>query len=373
MRRKILLFHRTLKQSGAVRQLVNLYQGLDRERFDPFFVVEHDELVFYRRELADARIRVLGPRRHRTLDERVRSLLAVVDSERPDLIQSWNHRSNRYFYRAARMRRMPPVYAAIRNTLQPRSYLRRELKDQLRRRGLVVNSRAIKRELVRFGIWPGRIHVIPNGVDTDAFRPASPERRHGIRASLGLEDSDFVVLSVGRIAPQKHLGTTIEAVARLADAGQRVHFVNVGFTHKPDYRHELTALSARLGCSGRCHFVGATSNVDHFYQAADAMVLASRHEGLPNVVLENMACGGISVVSSAADNDALVKDGETGFHYPVDDVGSLVARLRAILSMEPRDRRVMAERARKDVSERFSIPRMVHAFEHLYEHGRLQA
>ncbi|MGH0036568.1 MAG: glycosyltransferase [Myxococcota bacterium] len=372
MRRKLLLFHRTLKQSGAVRQLINLYRGLDRDRFDPFFVIERDELLAYSKELGDARIHVLGSKRQKSLDERLEALLAIVDSERPDLMQSWNHRSNRYFYRARRRRRLPPFYAAIRNTRQPPRFLRREARDQLRRRGLVVNSRAIRSELVRAGVWPGRIHVIPNGLDTEAFAPGTPEHRAALRAALGLGSADFFVLSVGRVAPQKRIATTIEAVARLARDGWPVQFVNVGLNQVPEYRRELVALAARLQCSARCHFMAGEAEIGRFYHAADAMVLASSHEGLSNVVLENMACGGVGVISSAADNDAVIRDGETGFHFPVGDVSALERRLRAVRAMSAVDREAMTGRAREDVCRRFSISRMVHAFEQLYETGRVR-
>jgi glycosyltransferase involved in cell wall biosynthesis len=372
MRRKILLFHRTLKQSGAVRQLVNLYRGLDRDRFDPIFAVEHDERLFYRSELRDARIHVLGERGALTLDERVGRLVRVIEAERPDLIQSWNHRANRYLYRAARRTKLPTVFAAIRNTGQRRSYLRREAKDQFRRRGLVVNSRAIRRELVRSGVWPGRIHVIPNGVDTEVFRPGAPEEHAVLRRELGLGPDDFVVLSVGRVAPQKKLATTVEAVARLVAEGLPVHYLNVGLEHKPEYAGEVRALAERLGCADRCRFLDAREDVARFYGMEDAMVLASDYEGMPNVVLENAACGGVGVVSLAADNDGVVRHGETGFHFATGDERALADVLGAVARMGAGDRAVMAERARKDVCERFSVARMVAAFESLYDHGRVR-
>ena len=155
MRRKILLFHRTLKQSGAARQLVNLYQGLDRERFDPFFVLEHDHKIFYQQEIGDARVLTLGARSRHPRTVRMGNLLRIIESERPDLIQSFNHRSNRYFYEASKQCRLPPVFASIRNTELPWMHLCREVLYQLRRRSLVVNSHAIRTQLVRSGIWPG--------------------------------------------------------------------------------------------------------------------------------------------------------------------------------------------------------------------------
>jgi len=369
MRRKILLFHRTLKQSGAARQLVSLYRGLDRDRFDPFFVVVHDRSVFYRAELGDARILALEQGKRGKYLEHLRRLLEILDAERPDLIQSFNHRSNRYFYGASLRRRLPPFYASIRNTEQPWQYLALEALAQWRRRALVVNSRAIRAELLRAGVWPGRVVVIPNGVDVEAFRPADPERRLALRHALGASDRDFIVLAVGRVAPQKQLATTLRALASLAHQGRPVRFLNVGINHKPQHRHALLELAASQGISGRCHFAGASERICDYYHLADAMVLASRHEGLPNVVLENMACGGISVVSSAADNDDVVRDGETGFHFPVGDEAALCDRLARVADMDPGHRRAMAEKARKDVAERFSIGAMVHSFEALYDRG----
>ncbi len=367
MRRKILLFHRSLKQSGAARQLVNLYRGLDRDRFDPFFVLEYDRKIFRGHDLEGARVLTLGTRKRRQVEQPVDALLEIIDAERPDLIQSFNHRANRYLYKAASRRRIPPFFTSIRNTEQPAKNLIHEVWAQRRHRGLVVNSRRIRRQLVRVGLWPGRIHVIPNGVDIGAFRPGEEREREALRRSLGVAPDDFVILAVGRVAPQKSLATTLRAVGRLARDGMQVRFVNVGLNHKPEYRRELEQVVAEEGIGSLCSFHEPVKQVVEFYRAADAMVLASHYEGLPNVVLENMACGGLSVVSSQADTDSIVQPGDTGFRFRVGREDELVRCLRTIHEMDPGARRLMGERARKDVSERFSMARMVRSFEALYD------
>ena len=211
--------------------------------------------------------------------------------------------------------------------------------------------------------------MIPNGVDVEVFQPTDGPRRLALRDRLGLADHDFVVLAVGRVAPQKSLETTVRAVAKLAGEGAPVRFLNVGLNHKPDHRRALEQIAARAGVTSRCQFIDPVKRIADYYHLADAMVLSSSHEGLPNVVLENMACGGVSIVSSAADNDSIIQHGETGLRFRVGQVEGLAGALRRAIDFAPRDRNMMGERARKEVCERFSIPRMVRSFESLYQSG----
>jgi glycosyltransferase involved in cell wall biosynthesis len=365
-KRKVLFFHRTLKQSGAARQLINIHNGLDRSRFDPFFVIEHGEKRFFHDALQGARVHVLGNHgdswRHH-----LRALLAVLDHERPDCIQAFNPRANEYFYAASFLRELPRLYCAVRNTEQRFRYHVQEALLQSRHRGLIVNSIAIQNEFLRSGVRKRKIHLIYNGVDTTAFAPRDAPTRNELRRKHGFADDEFVVLSVGRIDPQKDIGTTISAVAALIERGVRARFVNLGLTHKKKYRRELLELASKLGVEDRCDFIDPAENVSNYYQLADVMVLASQYEGLPNVLLENMACGKISIVSSAADNDAVVNDGVTGFRFSTGSAEQLAQQLTKVQSLAPTQRNLMADAARKLICERFALERMVAAFEALYD------
>lgn len=369
--RKVLLFHRTLRQSGAARQMLNLFYGLDRKRWDPFFVIEGDRRVFDKKIFDQARVHVLSHMPDEPTWPVVRRLMGVLRREKPELIQCFNPRGNRYFYWASRLMRTPPLFCSIRNTNLEPQYLWSEFLNEPRRRLMIVNSEGIRQHLVRDG-WldAKRIRLVPNGLDVAAFAPSTDggARRESLRRELGIEPAERVILSVGRVAPQKNLFCTLDALADLRQRAPqlRFRFVCVGKKAKTGHGAEVSKHARKLGIEDLCLFPGAVHGVTDYYRMADVMVLSSAWEGLPNVVIENMACSGLSVVSRAADNDDIVREGETGFKFPAGDSEALCTLLKNALALEPHDANAMRERAREDVVDRFSMRRMIGSFEDIW-------
>jgi glycosyltransferase involved in cell wall biosynthesis len=351
--------------------MLNLFHGLDRESWDPFFVVEQDDRVFDRGIFDDARVHVLSHLPDEPTWPVLRRLMGVLRREKPDLIQCFNPRGHRYFYRASRMMRTPPLFCSVRNTNLEPQYLWSEFLNERRRRMMIVNSEGIRRHLVCDG-WldSRRIRLVPNGLDVAAFAPSvqAGEQAAAFRREFAIDPDEKIVLSVGRVAPQKNLFCTLDALARLKDVAPelRFRFVHVGKKAKTGHGVEILNHASKLGIKDRCLFPGAVHDVTPYYQMADVMVLASSWEGLPNVVIENMACAGLSVVSEAADNDDIVRDGRTGFKFATGDPDALCGVLREVLALRPADAEAVRERARKDVVERFSNERMIRTFESIW-------
>jgi glycosyltransferase involved in cell wall biosynthesis len=155
---------------------------------------------------------------------------------------------------------------------------------------LIAVSAALKEGLVALGAPPAKVTVLRNGVDLALFRPL-PDR-DGLRAALGF--SGPTLLSVGHLIERKRHHLTIEALASLP--GHRLVIIGEG----PE-RRALEALAARLGVAGRVSFAGPVAHaaLPRYYNAADAMVLASSREGWANVLLESMACGTPVVATDA--------------------------------------------------------------------------
>ncbi|MCZ6462765.1 MAG: glycosyltransferase family 4 protein [Proteobacteria bacterium] len=373
---KVLFFHRTLRLSGAVRQMLQLFYGLDRSRFDPFYVVEGDRRVFDHRIYREARVYQLKQTRDEGYWGLVRNLVRVIDREKPDLVQSFNVGANRMLYLACAGRRHPPLYSSIRNVRLPLSARLSEFLFQGMCRAITVNSEGIRRHLIRdCGIRAERIRLVPNGLDVDHFSPPDDLEREELRQSLGFEADEFVILSVGRVAPQKNLLCTLEAVDRLCQrTGRRIRFVCVGRKGRDDYAAEVSRFVEERGLADRCAFPGMLDDVADHYRAADAMVLASGWEGLPNVLIENMACGGISIVSEASDNDEIVTHDENGFVFRTGDAAHLAGQIERVMALGAGDLRLVAERARKTVEQRFSTERMIRSYEDLWlgRNGRVE-
>ncbi len=79
------------------------------------------------------------------------------------------------------------------------------------------------------------------------------------------------------------------------------------------YRARMQALIDELGIHERCAFLGNRNDMERIYPACDITALSSAHEGMPNVLLESMACGVPVVATNISDNSHIVKEGETGF------------------------------------------------------------
>jgi glycosyltransferase involved in cell wall biosynthesis len=103
-----------------------------------------------------------------------------------------------------------------------------------------------------------------------------------------------------------------------------------------------------------------------FLRACDVFVLSSVIEGMPNALLEALACGKPAVVTDAGGNGEVVRDGKTGFVVPRKDPQRL-AEATVRLLHQPTLAAQMGEAAMQDMAERYSLSHMVRSIESLYD------
>ena len=163
---------------------------------------------------------------------------------------------------------------------------------------IIAVSHALADELERIEVPSSKIHVLPNGVDLEAFRPGDRERA---RHLLGIVGPTF--LTVGALKEAKGHDIAIRSLNLLPDA--KLIIIGQG-----EFERELRALVARHRLSDRVSFTGniSESELVTYYQAADVLVLASRREGMPNVVLESLACGTPVIATAVGGIGEVVND-----------------------------------------------------------------
>ena len=168
---------------------------------------------------------------------------------------------------------------------------------------IVTVSAALAERLGALGVEAGKISVVRNGVDMERFVPVDPAEA---RAQLGLRDGP-VVASVGNLVSGKGHEIVIDALAKLPGAS----LVIVG--DGPE-RQALESRIVRLGLSRRAMLVPGRPQAElkWIYGAADAIVLASSREGLPNVLLEALACGTPAVASRVGGIPEVITDPVAG-------------------------------------------------------------
>jgi UDP-glucose:(heptosyl)LPS alpha-1,3-glucosyltransferase len=186
----------------------------------------------------------------------------------------------------------------------------------------------------RFGVPDSRLRVIPNGVDSDRFRPRDAGEA---REALGVprEQPGPVWLLAGSGLRRKGLDTAIAALA--ASSGKAELWVAGGDAPEP-----WQALATRLGVADRVRFLGPRSDMEHIYPAADALLLPTRYDAFANVCLEAAACG-LPVVTSRHNGSAeAIGDGA----IVVDDAEDVAGFASALERMAAPDvRRELGERA----------------------------
>jgi glycosyltransferase involved in cell wall biosynthesis len=187
---------------------------------------------------------------------------------------------------------------------------------------VVTVSKALKDKLLELGVREDNVHVLRNGVDLQVFAPMD---KRMARDQLGL--SGKVLLSVGRLLELK--GHHI-ALAALPDLPE-YQLLIVGEGPMAD---QLRRLAGKLNVTDRVRFVGSIYHDDLavYFNAADATVLASRYEGIPNVLLESMACGTPVIATDAGGIPEVVVGDCAGEIMSQRTAESLVASARKLFA-----------------------------------------
>ena len=161
---------------------------------------------------------------------------------------------------------------------------------------IICQSEDQRDYLLQLGVRT-EIQIVPNGVDTEVFRPASTaEDKLRLRQALGLPMDEPVFLYVGSVQPRKGTDILLEAWQTVVNTGSKARLCIIGprFDLKNPKWADFTAAIARAmagpGMEDSVIFYGFKSNIVDYLQAADAFVFPSENEGVPNAVLEAMAC-----------------------------------------------------------------------------------
>jgi len=225
---------------------------------------------------------------------------------------------------------------------------------------LYAVSEAGRRCLARLSGRPAaRIALVPNGVDTERFRPQDPAPA---RRRLGLEADAFVVGFVGRLAPIKNLGALFRALPRVHEAVPGLAAVLVGAGPEEGAVRRLASASP---VADRVLLLGERRDVPELLAAMSVFVLTSHSEAHPVALVEAMAAGLPAVAPRVGGLPEVVRDGETGLLFAPNRPDELAEHLIRLARSGPFRRR-LAENARRVACRECSIQTAVARHEALY-------
>ncbi len=296
-------------------------------------------------------------------------LVAALRAERPHVLQTWLYHADLLGLLAGRLAGLKAVVWNLRCSRLTAADKSRSLAAVVRLlaalsdrpAAVVVNSSAGRLAHEELGYRPRRWELIPNGFDTELFRP-SAEARASVRRELGLAEDTPLVGLVGRYFGMKDHPNFLAAAARLHRARPDVHFLLAGEGVEAA-NPALARQVASLGLEGRAHLLGERADAARLTAAFDVACSSSYGEGFPNVVGEAMACGVPCVVTDVGDSARIV--GECGLVVAPRDPAALAEGLRALLSRP--DRPALGVAARERIRRHYSIEGVARRYEALYE------
>jgi len=202
---------------------------------------------------------------------------------------------------------------------------------------------------------------IPNWYDSERFAPLSPELRNEIRASLGIDNDTFTVVSVGNCSRTKNHAALLGALAAISD---KVNFLylHVG-EEEPGQPERRLALD--LGIADQTQFLGFIEDICPILNAADVYVMPSLHEGFSIAAMEAMGAG-VPLILADVPGLRDLKGVADGILWASPEASPLSEALLAIASMPKEARNEIGLSLHRSVYERFRIEKGVSAYTSLY-------
>jgi glycosyltransferase involved in cell wall biosynthesis len=178
---------------------------------------------------------------------------------------------------------------------------------------VIAVSESVADHVIRLGARPEKVVVVPNGVDTDRFRPTTDRRENSI-------------VFVGRLFSNKGPEDALEAFSQLARRDWQLVYVGDG-----PMRGHLQIRASQLGLAGSVQFLGTRDDVPDLLGKSAIVVRPSLTEGRSLTIMEAMASGACVVASDIVPNRELIQHGVTGILIPVGDRVLLAEALRQLV------------------------------------------
>ena len=362
---KVLFVSTSTTVGGAEKTLYTLATQFDQRRFQVAGVVSLKAEGEYARRLSGHGIPVTtlgvtslpGPGAARKLRE-------LIERERPDIVHAFMYQAIQLARLVKGRSRVPfKLISSPRVNYRSRSWFSLLVDRVLRSRDdLLIAECETSRQflLTNLGYDPKKVSAILNGIDPDVSTTHKIDRQKK-RLEMGLESGDILVGAVGRLDAQKGFATLIEAMKSLKDMSLHCAIIGDG-----PQRQYLDDLIREWGLEKKVRLFGEQTAVASWLPAFDIYCLPSLWEGLPNALLEALACG-LPVVASAVDGvpEAITHDRD-GLLAPPSSPAALGAALRALAGDSERRIR-LGTAAKITVAQRFAKVRMVREYESAYD------
>lgn len=361
---KVVYLVSTLRRTGPIMVLANIIRYLDREKFEPIVLTlspePTDSMKEYFVHHLKTDVRTLGFSRLKGFLYARKSINQFLEKYNADLIHCHGFRADLLTNQLNNIAKISTVhnfpyydyvylYGKLIGSLMAWYHVKIIAEQP---QNFVACSKSIAQQFSQKGI---RLKYITNGVDTEKFFPADNDLKRKLRIKLGIPLEKKVFITVGSLIQRKDVSTVIRGFTIYNNNNKNSLLLVAGDGKE---RKNLERLANKSVV-----FLGKVSNIVEYLQASDFFISASLAEGLPNAVLEAMACGLPCVLSNISPHMELFQ-GEKGNFFETKNPEQLSQVLKT-LSQE--DYSLHRSLSLKLAREKFSAKTMSERYQKLYE------
>ncbi len=229
---------------------------------------------------------------------------------------------------------------------------------------ILTNSGVSREEYASdIGIAPQKINVIYNGVDTHVFTPCQDGSSGDTRTRFGIRKTDTVIGAVARFDPVKGIKNLVKAFSMLSPAvRENCKLLLVG---DGDEKESIQKMSSQLGIQDQVILTGMRKDIPDCLRMMDIYVQPSLFENISNSVLEAMAAGLPVISTHVGGIQEILDHNRSGLIVELGNHQSMTEALDFLIN-DVKQRKSMGEQARRNVTDFFSIEKMVLDYETIY-------
>lgn len=361
-----------LRRHGAETMLAKLLEVMDRSRFQQTVIVLQDKGELGPR-IEQAGVPVIALNMKSALDfPRVFfRIWSILKKGKPDIVQTWLYHADFVGTLAAKAAGSTKLIWNLRcSNMNFSEYnpIMRLICSLLARLSsvpdlVISNSLTGQKAHSELGYHPRAWRLLPNGFDTERFRP-NVELAAEFRRSLGIGPSTPLIGLPARFDPMKDQANFLNAAALLVQDHPEVRFALIGRGLTAD-NTAIASHIAERGLGSYVHLLGERSDMEVVMASLNIVTLSSAYgEGFPNVLGEALSCGVLCVATDVGDAAAIV--GPYGRIVPSRHSEALAAAWREILALNPEAYKELSSQAREHVIDHYSLPAIGRAYEELY-------
>ncbi len=371
-RTAVLIIVSNLEYGGAQRQIVELVNNIDTDRYR-VDIASLSDYVPLASQLNPETVVHIVQKKSRFDFTVVFKLLDIIRNDRYQILHSYLFDAEIAARLAGRLSKLKPrVIGAERNTdyefkkVQLLAYkLTNGMFDVI-----IANSQTGARFNARaLGINEDKYRVIYNGVDTERFKPRPMLQQ---REKFGIDPDVVLIGMFASFKQQKNHPFLFEAITPMLETDPRIRLLLVGdMLHggmhgSDEYHTHIQSMINSTRLKDHCVLLGNRDDVEQLYPACNFTVLPSLFEGTPNVILESMACGIPVIATRVSDNDSIVSDGESGLLVDPGDIDKLQQSLTQMIR-DPRLTSSMGLAARQRILDLFSSGKLAQNTQAVYD------